>query len=522
MAELSSTNSSRPSPATAASTASPAAATSSRQAPTRTASPSPNPGPTAQRRQLSEDLAVLADGREPVTVEGRAAGLRGRLLEARTTAARKTEHRQTGRQPHDRDRDMLMQLPAGSRQPQPMHDRRLATHHMPLVTVEFVTVFHEYGERRGVVLEGTRYPLECLQAGGTGPRARRQCSPPAARQSLVRRWSGDRRPGLWQHPRGSGPSSLVTSSPCATSGAAPPSALGPLGAGRSRHEEGHAVQLVDASCRKRAQLVLAGQPQFQVRGTQAQSHQGPVVNQHASLSKTRAAAVIWFPRSSRHVVRPVHHRRGRGVHKPQPSEPRHCHTLSHLTAVVPAETVGCSGVTAWRQMRDWTGAGFWPRLHCSLLTELRRATRWIWTTVAWRARMSEPSKRGLRRPSPVNRARPGSKHHLLVDRHGTPLAVTLTSGNRHDVPQLPPLLDAVPPIRGLRGHPRRKPLRLYADRGYDFDKYRRLLWRDIKPLIARRGVAHGSGLGKGALGDRARFRLAAPIQATPDPLRATR
>lgn len=54
-----------------------------------------------------------------------------------------------------------------------------------------------------------------------------------------------------------------------------------------------------------------------------------------------------------------------------------------------------------------------------------------------------------------------------------------------------------PPIRGLRGRPRRKPRRLYADRGYDFDKYRRMLWkRGIKPLIARRGVAHGSGLGK--------------------------
>ncbi|MFG2421470.1 transposase [Streptomyces sp. NPDC048448] len=39
--------------------------------------------------------------------------------------------------------------------------------------------------------------------------------------------------------------------------------------------------------------------------------------------------------------------------------------------------------------------------------------------------------------------------------------------------------------------------RLYADRGYDFDKYRRLPWkRGIKPLIARRGAAHGSGLGK--------------------------
>lgn len=40
---------------------------------------------------------------------------------------------------------------------------------------------------------------------------------------------------------------------------------------------------------------------------------------------------------------------------------------------VPAETVGCSGVTAWRRLRDWTEAGVWPRLHAVLLDELRRA-----------------------------------------------------------------------------------------------------------------------------------------------------
>lgn len=39
-------------------------------------------------------------------------------------------------------------------------------------------------------------------------------------------------------------------------------------------------------------------------------------------------------------------------------------------------------------------------------------------------------------PSPVDRARPGSKHHLVVDCHGTPLAVTLTGGNRPDVTRL--------------------------------------------------------------------------------------
>ncbi len=75
--------------------------------------------------------------------------------------------------------------------------------------------------------------------------------------------------------------------------------------------------------------------------------------------------------------------------------------------------------------------------------------------------------------------------------------MSVTGGNRHDVTQLIPLLDAIPRIRGLQGRPRSKPKRLFADRGYDYDKYRRLLWqRGIKPLIARRGVAHGSGLGK--------------------------
>lgn len=62
--------------------------------------------------------------------------------------------------------------------------------------------------------------------------------------------------------------------------------------------------------------------------------------------------------------------------------------------------------------------------------------------------------------------------------------------------QLLPLVDAVPPVRGLVGRPRKRPDCLLADRGYDHDSYRReLKSRAIKPVIARRGVKHGSGLG---------------------------
>lgn len=100
-------------------------------------------------------------------------------------------------------------------------------------------------------------------------------------------------------------------------------------------------------------------------------------------------------------------------------------------------------------------------------------------------------------PSPVDRARAGSKHHLITDSAGVPLAITLTSGNRNDVTQLLPLVDGVGPIAGKVGRPRRRSDRLLADRGYDHDKYRReLRKRGVKPIIARRGAEHGSGLGK--------------------------
>jgi transposase len=100
-------------------------------------------------------------------------------------------------------------------------------------------------------------------------------------------------------------------------------------------------------------------------------------------------------------------------------------------------------------------------------------------------------------PSPVDRARTGSKHHLLTDRNGVPLGISLTGGQRNDVTQLLPLIDGVEPVRGKVGRPRKRAERLLADRGYDHDKYRRELWRrGVKPVIARRGADHGSGLGR--------------------------
>ena len=106
-------------------------------------------------------------------------------------------------------------------------------------------------------------------------------------------------------------------------------------------------------------------------------------------------------------------------------------------------------------------------------------------------------KGALTGPSPVDRARTGSKHHLLTDASGIPLAIALTGGNRNDVTQLLPLIDGVGPVRGKLGRPRQRAERLVADRGYDHDKYRReLRRRGVTPVIARRATPHGSGLGR--------------------------
>jgi hypothetical protein len=61
-------------------------------------------------------------------------------------------------------------------------------------------------------------------------------------------------------------------------------------------------------------------------------------------------------------------------------------------------------------------------------------------------------------PNPVDRGKPGSKYHLLVDRRGVPLAVVLSAANTHDS-LLEQVVDAVPSIKGLRGRPGRPPKR---------------------------------------------------------------
>lgn len=97
----------------------------------------------------------------------------------------------------------------------------------------------------------------------------------------------------------------------------------------------------------------------------------------------------------------------------------------------------------------------------------------------------------------MDRAKTGSKHHVLTDLNGTPLVVKVTKANEDDRKQLIPMVDDVPKVKGKVGPPKHRPTYLLADRGYDSEPHREQLRdRGIDPVIAKRNTDHGSGLGK--------------------------
>ena len=85
---------------------------------------------------------------------------------------------------------------------------------------------------------------------------------------------------------------------------------------------------------------------------------------------------------------------------------------------------------------------------------------------------SIPAKRGGEdtSPNPVDRGKAGTKHHLLVDGRGLPLAAAVSAANVHDSKLFEEVVDSVGPVRGLRGRPRKRLEQLHADKGYDYPR----------------------------------------------------
>lgn len=89
----------------------------------------------------------------------------------------------------------------------------------------------------------------------------------------------------------------------------------------------------------------------------------------------------------------------------------------------------------------------------------------------------------------MDRGKKGSKIHLIPERPGLTLSIGISGANLHDSQAMEPLVRGIPPIRSRRGPRRRRPAKLHADKGYDYDHLRRWLRsRGITHRIARKGI----------------------------------
>src|SRR3954454_22988369 len=139
---------------------------------------------------------------------------------------------------------------------------------------------------------------------------------------------------------------------------------------------------------------------------------------------------------------------------------------------VPPE-MGCSGRTAHRRLRQWEEFGIWDRLHADLLSLLRQADKLDPDLVVVDGVIVRAFGGGEETgPSPVDRRKPGTKHTLLVDRHGVPLAIRTAGANASDHRQIIPLVLDFPKVGGTPGRPKGRPDDAYADRGYDSESTR--------------------------------------------------
>jgi transposase len=122
------------------------------------------------------------------------------------------------------------------------------------------------------------------------------------------------------------------------------------------------------------------------------------------------------------------------------------------------QELGCgSGMTCWRRFRDWQEQGIWDLMHFALLSWLAREGDIDWSRAIVDSCSIRAACGGAQTgPNPTDRAKRGSKRHLICDARGVPLAVRLTGANRNDSQEALAPVDAIPPLQLGRGRPRRR------------------------------------------------------------------
>ena len=148
----------------------------------------------------------------------------------------------------------------------------------------------------------------------------------------------------------------------------------------------------------------------------------------------------------------------------------------------PAE-LGCCGLTCCRRLCDWRQAGVWEQLNATVLYEPRRREQLDLS----RAVVDSSSALAIlgrgAGPNPTDRRNAGSKHHVITDAQGVPMASIVTGASTTDVTHLLPLVDAVSAIGSELAAPRGRPQRAQSDRAYGPQAHRQ--------AFAKRGLKSG-------------------------------
>jgi len=124
---------------------------------------------------------------------------------------------------------------------------------------------------------------------------------------------------------------------------------------------------------------------------------------------------------------------------------------------------GVSSSVLHERFQTWEQAGIWEQIFRSLLIFYGRRKRilWKWQSVDSRS-CPAPLGGSDTGDNPTDRAKQGSKIHILVDQRGAPLAVWITGANMHDKWSLDDLVLHVMVKRPTSDQ------HMCADRGYDY------------------------------------------------------
>jgi transposase len=151
-----------------------------------------------------------------------------------------------------------------------------------------------------------------------------------------------------------------------------------------------------------------------------------------------------------------------------------------------------SGVTHWRRLRYWHRQTGYRRVWRTLLNSLVQSKRLDRSLVSLDGTLI-PSQEFTEQTGYSGKHRAvGTKLSLLVDRAGTPLAVSVAPGNYHDgalgfltlanIYKPPPILRGILPDAAKTSEPT-----LLADRGFDSRRFRQFVHdQGFRPLIPPR------------------------------------